>query len=171
MTNPFTEAGQAILAALLHNPAFSTEGNDARVRIGNRLVVWSNTPGARTVDKQVNRAPADSPEVLLTQNGFGMSPAGMNSKTANAEQTYTLQLLDTRATVERLNALKWETFLAILRATHGQRHPFGLTYVHDWRIDNATEGRPLDAENRPTGDWVAVLNIVLGMYWNKSDLL
>jgi hypothetical protein len=168
--NPFDEAYRALWAAIFANPAFTTEGNPAYVRPLNRLTVLKDIQSTLAADKRVNRAPADTTELGITQGGFTLSPQGQNSKSADAEQTYILQLVEDRPTVERLNALKWETLVSIARNLRDQRHPFGLPYVRGVRIQDAREGRDVNEDAQPTGDWVAVCSIVLEMYFDKSLL-
>lgn len=170
MPNPLDEAYEAVWTAWIANPAFSDTSNAANVRVGNRLSALAGVIGTKALDKNVNRAPADVTEVMLIPGGFRLTPTGINSKAVGGEQSFTLQILELRATIERLNAVKWETFVALVRATTGQQ-PFGLSFVRSWRVENSRENRQRNEDNKPAGDWIAVLDIVLEMYWDKSTLL
>lgn len=170
MNDPFTLANRALLQALYANPAFSEVGGLALVRVQNRLATVKDEPHTFQAARNINRQYADAPELLLTQGGFLLVPKGRNSRAVSAEQTFTLQLVENRPTVERLNALKWETFRALVDATLDVPHPFGLSFVSDWRIEAAAEGRTPGEDAQQTGDWVAVLNIVLEMYWDRRAL-
>lgn len=172
MTNPFDDIQRALWAAVLDYPPFVTEGNDAFVRPNNRLAVVEGIEGTLRHDKALQRAPGgDVPELLITQGGFLLTPEGPNSKTVGAQQTCIVQVLDKRKSVERLNAVRWAFYLACLHATLGKDKPFGLSFVNNWAITNTSEGRPLNPDNQQIGEWVVVLNVVLDLYWSKTELL
>lgn len=159
MSDPFTEANAAIWTALLASPTLTDPSHAAYIRVGNRLTsvnVSTTVPG----DKQVNRAPADCPELLVTQRGMTPIPA-RNSKSFGATQVYTIQIVDDggiKRKVERLNLVKWEMLKALVRASR-LSPPFGLTFLRGWDWEAGTEGREPNSDNQPIGNWVSVMNI------------
>ena len=164
MADPFTEANAALWNALLASDEFV--GLVSRTL--NRMSTVPVT-GTTTTNKFVNRAPADVPEVLITQRGVQPAPAGRNSKTFDASQTYTIQIIDTKLDVTRLNQVKWATLKALATAAR-QSPPFGLTFLKGMDWLPGTEGRALNADNQQVGEWVAVCDVRFDFAWGVDEL-
>lgn len=163
-TDPFTLAHAAIWRALLASSELKS-----LVELGNRIAAVA-MPETTEADKLIERNPSDCPELMVTQRGVQPIPAGTNSRSFGASQTYTIQIIDDQALVARLNAVKWAALKAFARAAR-QQPPFGLSFLRGFDWLPGTEGRPLNADDQPTGQWVAVCDVRFDFAWSLDELI
>lgn len=159
--DPFTACNKAITDALLMNHRIA-----AWVRSGSRI---STVPreGFSSGNTQP-MDPAGDPELLVTQAGFMFLLDGRNSKTVDAQQTYTLQVATAVLDVVPLNLMKWEMLKALFRACEGE-HPLGLPFVRRVLPQQGQEGTDPEAARGLHG-WAGVMNVVIDFYFSRSLL-
>lgn len=167
--DPFTEAYRAVLRSLTDNVAL-VGGDTPLVAVRNRLAVVTNPESAVEVPETEHDPLVDVPELLVTQGGFEW-PVANNSKETRARQAYTLQVLDSKTTVDRLNRIKWQCMRSFARAAR-QQPCFGLSFCDGLQVTDTREGRPVagEGEARPAGEWVAVATLWLDLYWDWKTI-
>jgi hypothetical protein len=173
--DPFTQGAKALFDAFLAYPPFIDQ-----TRVGNRISAVRRT-GAVNAPIQNKIGPADFLSPLSLSEGgefrvmmgepFTLSPLGGNSISADAVQTYRVELNTDSLDATRVNKLKWAGFRALSRAMRGQ-FPLGLSFCRNCTITEATE---TTSRTDPTGGatvlgWSCAFNVNLEMYWQRSTL-
>jgi hypothetical protein len=159
-TDPFTAAAQAILCALRASSGFTSI-----VAAGNLIDMT-----AQTFEQFKSTLPsADTPEVVLLQDAFELKPFTAGSRAAEIDQTFQLVATHDSLRTGVVNALKYQTLLALARAgpslgLEGLVRQWSLTGGHDdafgpkqWR--------------RGTQRWVSILAIEVSMYLPRNRFL
>ncbi len=160
MTDPFTATSSAILSALTSSPAFS-----AIVAPGNLIDMSANAFERFKGQLQFS----DTPEVVLLSDAFELQPFGTNSKIASISQTF--QLISTHASLRTtpMNALKFATMTALLKAGPN----LGLCgLIRSWEMRQGRDdafGHP--QWRRGTLRWVSLISITVHMHLDRSHLL
>jgi hypothetical protein len=160
MPDPFTSTASAILGALRASPGFT-----AIVAPGNVIDMTSDR--FEQFKKQVQ--PADLPEVILLQGEFALRPFGINSRTADLSQTWQMIVTHDSLRVRPVNALKYQTMAALLKAgtTLGME---GL--VRGWEItDGRDDALGKNEWKRGTARWTSVLSITVQMYLMRQQIV
>jgi len=156
--DPFTLAYRAIWSALLAHSGFT-----ALVKPGNQVDVSADAFQRLKDDVQS----ADTPQVLVLQSAFSIDPFGDNSLAVSFTQGYEiLATFDTLQLVS-LNALKWETLRALVKAGPS----LGQSFVRGWDISHALDdpfGRL--PYGRKLKNWVSVLTVHVRMDMAKSQV-
>lgn len=161
--DPFTQAYQAILAALRAH-----KGVTDVVRVNGTRFVDMTDPKFQTLKGTVQAA--DLPEIILDQTSWSGSPFGGDggsSTAAGFSQTY--RLICTFDTLQLLpaNKLKWETYRALLFAGTD----LGLRgLVRKWNLIGADDTFGQKDWKRDTDRVVTVAGITVSMYVPKNQL-
>ena len=160
MPDPFTTTASAILAALRASAGFT-----AMVAPGN--VIDMTADCFEQFKKQVQ--PADLPEVILLQGEFVLQPFGTNSRTSDLSQTWQMIVTHDSLRVKPLNALKYQTMVALLKA--GSTLGLG-GLVRGWEItDGRDDALGQNQWKRGTARWVSVLAITVEMYLMRQFVM
>jgi hypothetical protein len=152
-TDPFTAAAGAILSALRASPGFTSI-----VPAGNLIDMTSDL-----FERFKTTLPSgDTPEVVLLQDAFRMLPFTAGSRCAQIEQTF--QLITTQDSLRTgpLNALKYQTLLAL----GAQGASLGLDgLVRQWSLaDGHDDAFGPKQWRRGTERWVSIVAIEVTMY-------
>jgi hypothetical protein len=160
MTDPFTSTASAILGALRASAGFT-----AIVAPGN--VIDMTADCFEQFKKQVQ--PADLPEVVLLQSEFELRPFGINSHTCDMSQTWQMIVTHDSLRVRPVNALKYQTMVALLKAGAS----LGLSgLVRGWEItDGRDDALGQNQWKRGTARWVSVLAITVELYLMRQLIM
>jgi hypothetical protein len=160
MTDPFTSASSAILAALSASSAFS-----AIAKPGNLIDLSADSFERFKGQLQFG----DTPEVVLLPDAFELQPFGVNSKVASLSQTFQLIATHESLRTNTLNALKFAAMTALLKA--GPQLGLG-GLVRSWEM---RQGRDDSLGNSPwrraSQRWVSLISISVYMDLDRSLLL
>ena len=151
--DPFTQAARAIVAALQASPGFT-----AIVRPGNVIDMSA---------AQFNSLPAqaqagDLPQVAIIQSTFSISIVGPSSRSSQLTQSFILSTTLDTLNSQPLNALKYQTFLALLKSGADLGLP-GL--LRTWSL-SAGKHDPAgnSAAARASARWTSLLTLTMEMY-------
>jgi hypothetical protein len=158
-TDPFTASAEAILAALRGSGGFTSI-----VPAGNLIDMTADTFERFKTTIQS----ADTPEVVLLQEAFRLEPFTAGSRAAEIDQTFQLITTYDSLLAGPMNALKFQTLLALARAGPS----LGLEgLVRQWSITDARDDAFGPKQwRRGTERWVSILAIEVRMYLSRDRL-
>lgn len=168
--DPFTQAGRAILDALLGYAGFAD-----LVRVGNALGSDRRSglgvakPSGMPSDFAKRGTAAPGGELRVVEAGYELHPYGSNSRASEAVQSYDVQLATATLDSAPLNRLKWNAQRALLHADAGGLC-LGLPFVRNWTISPATQ-QP--TRTTPTGEqpgWSSTFTVNVEMVWDRKSL-
>jgi hypothetical protein len=156
-TDPFTMAAGAILSALRASPGFTSI-----VPAGNLIDMTADT-----FERFKTTLPSgDTPEVVLLQEAFRLLPFTAGSRSAQIEQTFQLIATQDSLRTGPLNALKYQTLLALA----GRGASLGLDgLVRQWSLsDGRDDAFGPKQWRRGTERWVSIVAIEVTMYLSRD---
>ena len=156
-TDPFTAAAEAILAALRGSSGFTSI-----VPAGNLIDMTADT-----FERFKSTLPSgDTPEVVLLQDAFRLRPFTAGSRCAEIEQTYQLITTHDSLRTGTLNALKYQTLLALA----AQGPSLGLDgLVRQWSLcDGRDDAFGPKQWRRGTERWVSIVAVEVTMYLSRD---
>jgi hypothetical protein len=158
-TDPFTASARAILAALRAGAGFTSI-----VPAGNLIDMTADTFERFKTTIQSG----DTPEVVLLQEAFRLAPFTAGSRAAEIDQTFQLIATHDSLRAVPLNALKFQTLLALA----GAGPSLGLEgLVRQWSLTDARDDAFGPKQwRRGTERWVSILSIEVGMYLSRDRL-
>jgi len=116
-----------------------------------------------------NVQPGDLPEVLLFQSGFRMLLFGRNSLSCEIVQTFDLVTTIDKLQVTPLNAVKWQSFVALSAGGIDLGLP-GL--VRDWMLQDGADDAFGQAQwKRDTLRYVSMIRIVTTLSIPRQTVL
>lgn len=170
-TDPITPVYQAILSALTGWAGWMNLVTTPRNSSGNINDLTQPRFAVRSAKDIVQ--PGDLPEITLLQRKFQLAPYGSNSRVSEWWMEFPLvQTNSNRLQITTINALTWQTFMALVKAGD----TLGIPYVRGWEVTDGGEDVPILETMRPsvfareTTMIVAVLNIRVHMYADKLSL-
>ena len=157
VSDPFTRASQAIASALLAWPGFAS-----LVR-GNLVDMTSGRFERFKAEVQSG----DLPEVAIVQGDFVMHPFGGDSRSVELAQSYRLMMTFESLNVVAVNALKYQTCIALLKAGPA----LGLDgLVRRWQVTSGQDNPSgPSAWTRGTERWFSALTIEVEMYLDRAS--
>jgi hypothetical protein len=157
--DPITATYRRVRSLLLSHDGFTDI-----VRPGN----FPDMSAASFVQVKPQIQPGDLPEVLLFQSAFRMLPFGRNSMSAEVVQTFDLVTTIDKLQVTPLNAVKWQSFVALSNGGGD----LGLTFVRDWQLqDGADDAFGQSQWKRETLRYVSMLRIVVTLSISRQSIL
>lgn len=162
-TDPFTLVHGALWTALTTFDDWA-----ALVRPGNRVRFDAGGTGPAKASMD-SLQPGDFPEVVLLQGPFEWAPFTLNAAACGLTQTYPLVLTARDYNIVPLNALKWQTLRALVKAGGhlGMPELVRRVTVRDG-TDDAHGRQPW---KRGGQRWATLLAIVVEMTIDKADVL
>ena len=151
--DPFTAAHEAIFAALENYAPLA-----ALVPIGNFI----DTTNPLFQQFPPDATASDTPQILILQDQFTLSPFGGNSTTVQFSQSYRISVCTDVLQVVPLNQLKFQMLAALISAGPN----LGLSCVKSFDVLSGRDEMEFQQSRR----WAALLTINVHLYLPRQQL-
>ena len=151
--DPFTAAHEAIFAALEDFAPLA-----ALVPIGNFI----DTTNPLFQQFPPDATASDTPQILILQDQFTLSPFGGNSTTVQFSQSYRVSIRTDVLQVVPLNQVKYQALAALVSAGPN----LGLSCIKSFDVQAGRD----DMQSQQSQRWAALFTITVHLYLPRQQL-